>query len=95
MLDEAKVLSDALGLEDFGLLGLVRHAIQLTRDGQGIDQLIAGSEKREQYGYWEARLKDGFHSDKVRAVARRRLEQARRAAAALRAEWEEDRNWTS
>jgi hypothetical protein len=77
MLEDARLLADALNLEDFGLIGLLNQMIQLTRQGDGIPQLAEGSEKREQYGYWEARLKDGFHFEPVRQIARRRLARAR------------------
>src|SRR3954471_6483094 len=60
MLDAAKLLADAVNLEDFGSIGIVGQAIQLGRAGEGILQLNEGCEKREQYGYWDARLKDGF-----------------------------------
>ena len=48
------------------MVGLVNRAIQLGRQGDGVKQVAEGNEKREQYGYWEARLKDGFHFEPVR-----------------------------
>ena len=90
MLDDAKVLADAVNLEDFGVVGLVQQVIQLARHGQGVAQLADGLEKREQYGYWDARLKDGFHFGPVRDQARRRLEHARQTAALLREELADD-----
>jgi hypothetical protein len=42
-----------------------------------------GSEKREEYGYWEARLKDGFHFEPVRKLAKARLDNARQASKLL------------
>ena len=64
--------------------------IQLARQGDGVMQLAEGTEKREQYGYWEARLKDGFHFEAVRQIATRRLDHARQAAQMLLAELKED-----
>jgi hypothetical protein len=90
MVEEAKLLADALNLEDFGLIGLLALTIQLSRQGDGAKQLIEGIEKRDQYGYWEARLKDGFHFEQVRQIARRRLDHARQAAKLLLAEMDED-----
>ena len=90
MLDEARLLADALNLEDFGITGLVEQTIQLARQGQGMLQLADGMEKREQYRYWEARLKDGFHFEPVRQIARRRLDNARNAAMLLLAELRDD-----
>jgi hypothetical protein len=86
MLDEARALADAVNLDDFGLTGLVSLCMQAGHDGEGIAQLAEGLEKREQYGYWDARLKDGFHFDSVRQIARRRLESARLVARMLKSE---------
>jgi hypothetical protein len=74
--EEAKLLHDALSLEDFGAIGFVNRAIQLGRQGDGVNQMATGNEKRDQYGYWEARLKD-IHFEPVRRIARQRLEHAR------------------
>lgn len=86
MLDEARLLADAVNLEDFGTIGLFTQMIQLTRQGDGLTQLAEGCRKREQYGYWEARLKDGFHFEPVREMARQRLENVRAACRMLNEE---------
>ncbi|MDB5303718.1 MAG: hypothetical protein JWM97_1267 [Phycisphaerales bacterium] len=91
MLDEAKIMADALNLDDFGVTGLIHMAILTGRQGGGVAQVADGSEKREQYGYWDARLKDGFHFEPVRQIARRRLEHARHLADLLSAELREDK----
>jgi hypothetical protein len=90
MLDEARLLADALNLDDFGITGLVQYTIQLCKSGDGVLQLAAGLEKREEYGYWDARLKDGFHFEPVRQIARRRLDNARHVALLLLTELRED-----
>ncbi len=90
-LDEARVLADAVNLEDFGVTGILQQMIQLCRSGGGVVQIAEGLEKREQYGYWNARLKEGFHFDAVRAIAEQRLEHARRVTALLLREMKEDR----
>jgi hypothetical protein len=90
MLDEAKVLADAVNLDDFGVTGLILQAIQLSRQGDGLMQVAEGAEKREQYGYWDARLKDGFHFEPVRQMAIRRLANARAAAKLLAEELADD-----
>jgi hypothetical protein len=81
--EEAKLLADALNLDDFGVIGFVNRAIQLGRQGDGVNQVDEGNAKREEYGYWEARLKDGFHFEPVRKLARKRLENAREVARLL------------
>jgi len=79
-MDEARLLADAINLEDFSIAGLFVQAIELTRTGDGLLQLVDGVNKREQYGYWDARLKDGFHFEPVRKLARQRLDHVRRVA---------------
>ena len=90
MLDEARLLADAVNLDDFGVIGIVHQVIQLARQGDGTRQLAEGCETREQYGYWDARLKDGFHFDEVRQIALRRLEHAREFCRLLKDELTED-----
>ena len=90
MIEDAKLLADAVNLDDFGVIGLINQTIQLARQGDGIMQVADGAEKREQYGYWEARLKDGFHFEPVRQMAKARVEHARRVAALLLEELKQD-----
>lgn len=90
MLEDARLLADAINLDDFGVTGLVMQMIELARQGDGVRQLAEGCEKREQYGYWEVRLKDGFHFEQIREIARRRLSRARKVAAMLAEELKED-----
>lgn len=90
VLDESKLLADAVNLDDFGITGLVQQTVQLSRQGGGVMQLIDAFEKREQYGYWQARLKDSFHFEPVRQIARRRLESARQMFKLLKQEMDRD-----
>jgi hypothetical protein len=91
MLEESKLLADAVNLGDFGLTGLIELAIETGKHGQGHLQLLDDMEKREQYGYWDLRLKDGFHFEPIRKLARKRLESARSIAALLKVEMEDDK----
>ncbi len=86
VLDEAKLLADALNLDDFGISGLLRQAIRLGVLGQGVEQVVEAMEKRSQYGYLEARLKEHFHFDASRAIARSRLAAIEPLFAGLREE---------
>ena len=90
MVDEARLLADAVNLEDFGVVGVALQIIQLSRQGEGVGQIAERCEARELYGYWEARLKDGFHFEAVRDIAQKRLENARQVCALLSAELRED-----
>jgi hypothetical protein len=82
-LPDARLLADAVNLDDFGVCGLIVQTIQLCRQGEGLAQLMDGAEKRELYGYWDARLKDGFHFESIRRIAQGRLENARLATKLL------------
>lgn len=90
MIEEAKLLADAVNLDDFGAVGVALQVIQLARQGEGPLQLAEGCEARELYGYWDARLKDGFHFEAVRRIAVRRLENTRTVCALISAELRED-----
>ncbi len=90
VIDDARLMADALNLDDFGLTGLIAQAIQIGMQGEGVGDLVTAMDKRDQYGYWDVRLKDGFHFEPVRAIARRRLETARQVAKMLRDELRED-----
>jgi hypothetical protein len=90
MLDEAKLLADAVNLEDFGAIGMMVQAIQIARAGEGVTQIAQGCDKREQYGYWDARLKDGFHFEAIRQIALRRLANTRQLCAMLAQELKQD-----
>jgi hypothetical protein len=92
MIDEARLLADAVNLDDFGLIGLFNQAMLLALGGEAVDAIAAASEKRELYGYWEARLKDGFHYEAIRDIARRRLADSRKVSHLLQHELGEDRS---
>ena len=47
--------------------------------------------ENRQYGYWDARLRDGFHFEPVRRIAKRRLEHTRQVCKLLGEEMEEDK----
>jgi hypothetical protein len=90
VLEDARLLADAINLEDFGVTGLIGQMTVLIRAGAGIVQLAQGAEKREEYGYWDARLRDGFHFEPIRQIAKRRLVRARQVATMLAEELKED-----
>jgi len=89
-LNEARLLADAVNLDDFGVTGLTLQAMQLARQQTSVASVAQGIEKRQQYGYFEARLKDGFHFEPIRQMARKRLETALHVATLLLNELKED-----
>jgi len=91
VIDEARLLADAINLDDFGVTGLIAQTIQLGLHGEGVGDLADAADKREQYGYWEARLKDGFHFEPIRVLAKNRLESSRQVAKMLADELAQDR----
>ena len=89
---EAKLLVDSMNLDDFGVTGIILHAIHQARNHGGLMQVSQGIDKRDQYGYWDALLKDGFHFEHVRRIAVQRLERARQTATLLTEEIREDQS---
>jgi len=74
---EAKVLADALAMEEFGLVGLWNQSRQFHSSGKTLEQLLKLWKAQHDYGYWESRLRDGFHYEVSRRAAKERLGQMR------------------
>ena len=68
----------------------LRAPARVAEPTAGVQQLAEAFEKREEYGYWQARLKDSFHFDPIRKMARKRLEQAQATIKLLEKELKED-----
>jgi len=71
---EAQLLSDAVALEDLGLIGLWNQTRPFHAAGKTLQQLLKLWKTQHEYGYWETRLRDGFHFPLARQVAAARLE---------------------
>jgi len=76
-LPEARILSDADSLDDIGALGVWRDLRRYILEGRAIDEAVGAWERREQYGYWEARVRDVFNLATARRLAEARLAGAR------------------
>ncbi|HEY4328951.1 MAG TPA: hypothetical protein VGN88_04385 [Phycisphaerae bacterium] len=72
---EAKVLADALAMEEFGLIGLWNQNRQFHAVGKTLEQMLKLWKAQHDYGYWESRLRDGFHYEATRRAANERLGQ--------------------
>jgi hypothetical protein len=72
---EAKILADALALEEFGLIGLWNQSRQFHNSGKTLEQLVKLWKAQHDYNYWESRLRDGFHYEVSRQAAKQRLTQ--------------------
>jgi HD superfamily phosphodiesterase len=76
-LAEAKILSDADSLDDVGALGIWRDLRRSLMDGRAVDDAVRTWQRREQYGYWESRVRDAFRLQTARRLAEGRLAAAR------------------
>lgn len=55
-------------------------------EGRAVDDAVRAWERREQYGYWTARVQDVFNLETSRRLAEKRLEPARAFMKQLAAE---------
>jgi len=76
-LSEAKVLSDADSLDDIGALGVWRDLRRCILEGRGVEDAARTWQRREEYGYWQARIRDAFFLATARRMAENRLASAR------------------
>lgn len=72
-LNEAKILSDAANLEDVGSVGICNQVRQFSLQKKSISELVKSWKKKSDYGYWQARLKESFYFESVRAIANERF----------------------
>jgi hypothetical protein len=70
---ESRLLADALAMEEFGLIGLWNQNRQFHASGKTLEQLLKLWKAQHDYGYWESRLRDGFHYEATRRAAQERL----------------------
>ncbi len=87
---EARLLAEAVDFEDFGLLGILNAAMQTAQQGKSAAHVVQSYRRRDEYGYWQARLKEGEGHPALRELKLARLQQARRMINALEKELEED-----
>ena len=72
-LNEAKILSDAANLEDVGSVGICNLVRQFSQQKKSVSELVTSWKKKADYGYWQARLKESFYFESVRAIANERF----------------------
>lgn len=72
-LPEAYLLADAVALEEVGLVGLWNQTRVCHQSGRTLDHLVKLWRTQKEYGYWAARLRDGFHFEITRKIAAERL----------------------
>ena len=59
-ISEVWFLSDADSLDDIGGLGVWRDLKRSVMEGRAVEDAVRAWQRREQYGYWEARIRDAF-----------------------------------
>jgi HD superfamily phosphodiesterase len=74
---EAKIVSDADSLDDIGALGIWRDLRRNILEGRGVEEAVRAWQRREQYGYWEARMREALRLETSRRLASGRLAAAR------------------
>ena len=74
---ESKILSDADSLDDIGALGIWRDLRRNILEGHAVDEAVRTWQRREEYGYWEARMREALQLETSRRLAAGRLAAAR------------------
>jgi hypothetical protein len=75
---EGQVVTEAVNLNEFGLLSLWPAIRRGALDGKGVQAVIDTWRRRNEYRFWSARLSDSFRFARVREIARKRLESLER-----------------
>lgn len=70
---EAKILSDARNLDDMGLIGVFNELRRCVIQGKGVSEALKSWQRKIDYRYWQARLKDSFCFESVRRLAEQRF----------------------
>jgi len=74
---EAKILSDARNLDDMGAVGLFNEFRRYVVHGRGASDVLDSWQRKIDYRYWGARLKEGFRFESVRKLATQRFSAAK------------------
>lgn len=85
---EAMILSDARNLDDMGAVGIFNEFKRYIIGGKGVCNALKSWERKIDYQYWQARLKESFHFEQVRKLAKKRLSAAEQFMNQLKIETE-------
>lgn len=69
---EAMILSDARNLDDMGSIGIFNEFRRYVIHGKGASDVLQSWKRKVDYKYWQARLKESFRFESVRALAAQR-----------------------
>jgi hypothetical protein len=70
---ESMIISDARNLDDIGAIGLFKEFRKYAFEGKGVAEAVTGWKRKQDYRYWQARLREGFRFESVRKIAEKRL----------------------
>jgi len=70
---EANILCDSRNLDDMGLAGILSEFRRCTPAGRPTSEIIGVWQRKIDYGYWQARLKEDFHFPEIRRIASHRI----------------------
>jgi hypothetical protein len=70
---EAVLLSEAVHLDDLGPMWIWHHARLSAATGDSVFALLSQWHVRQEYGYWESRIKKSLRFEWSRQIARRRV----------------------
>ena len=80
---EAMILSDARNLDDVGAVGIFTEFRRYAIHGRGVSEIQASWNRKIEYDYWSARLRESFRFEAVRKLAEQRLKTAEQFMARL------------
>ena len=73
---EAGILSDARSLDDMGAVGIFNEFRRYVIHGKSVSEAIDNWQRKIDYRYWEAMLKESFRFESIRKIAGRRFHAA-------------------
>ena len=87
---EARILADARNLDEVGAVGLFNELRRGSLEGRGVGDMLRAWQRKSEYGYWSARLRQGFRFESVRRIAESRLGAAEQFMRQLQAQHDGD-----
>jgi len=73
---EAMILSDARNLDDMGAIGIFNECRRYVVHGRGATDALTSWNRKVEYDYWSARLRESFRFESIRKLAEKRLQTA-------------------
>lgn len=83
---EARILSDARGLEDVGAVGVFNEFRKIIVHGCGVSDVLSSWKRKIDYRYWDIRLNESFNFESSAKIAKQRFAVAEKFMAQLAAE---------